>query len=701
MGPEHRPRTELTDVLLPLIIASTLYFGTLAAPFLYDDHLYVVENPQIREVTNAPLLWINPYHEAGLYRPVTSSSYLIDYFLYQLDPRGFHASNLLFYLAAIAAFFGVVRALGGTRLETLVATLLFATHPVHTEAVSWIVGRAEVLAGLFCFLAFIFWIRFRHTDRWHYLILTCLTYFLALGAKENAAPLPAVLLLGEALGLFGSTAASKSLLSRLRPLLPSFIILGAVFLGYFFLRTSALGQFGIDERGVAFAGDSAQTRWASTLFGIGHYLRLSLFPTELRIDYLAMKVNSLFDWRVISGVGTIVVLGFLAFRLRLRAPRVTFWLGWVALFLLPISNVVIQIGTFLAERFLFLPSAAFCALLGTGCVYGLSEDRQRWVRGLTGLSAVVLLTVFSLITVDRNRDWQDPERFWRTASTQKPASQKTYYHLGKTLWDLGRERGDPSLLDESDDTLETGMALSQQDDWRLTSDHVLIVQDLANHYRERGRLEQAIELYQQIIGLTQSDPELFRLGRSSVLGNFGLTLDQMGRLEEALSAYELAIATGEEENVAGAIMLAGTILHKMGDVQGAIERYQESLRLNPSFGQAHFNLAMSWFTLKRWEEGFDSLAQAQQLGIPDLDQDARENARPAIEEALAAQDYAEAIRITRHLLKVAVETAQDAYSLGLYAEQLGDADTAQTDYQRALGLDPSHGEARTALERLE
>ncbi len=700
MGPEHRPRTEITDVLLPLTIALVLYFGTLTAPFLYDDYLYVADNPQIREVTNIPLVWVSPYHEAGLYRPVTSTSYLIDYFFYQLDPRGFHASNLLFYLVTIAAFFGLIRALGGTRWETLAATVLFAAHPVHTEAVSWIVGRAEILAGVFCILAFICWIRFRQTDRMPYLILTGLTYFLALGAKENSAPLPAVLLLGEALGLFRSRDPAKSVAVHLRPLLTYFVMLGTVFFGYFLLRMTALGQFGIDARGLAFAGDSIQTRWASTLFGIGHYLRLSILPTELRIDYLAMKIHSLLDWRVLLSLGIMAVLGFLAFRLRRSAPRVTFWLGWFALFLLPISNLAIQIGTFLAERFLFLPSAAFCALLGTAFAYGLSDERQQWVRRLSVLSAVALLTAFCLITVDRNRDWRDPERFWRRALAQEPVSQKPYYELGKTLWDLGRERGAWSLLDESDKILEAGMALNQRPDWRLTSDHVLIVQDLANRSRERGQLEKAFELYQQIIPLTQSDPELFRLGRSSVLGNFGRTLDQMGRMEEALSIYELAIASGEEENLAGALMLAGTVLHRMGDFEAAVERHQESLQANPSLGQAYFNLAMSLFQLKRWEEAFDSLAQAQQLGIADLDQDAREGAQLGLREALTAKDYAQAIRITQYLLKMVVETAQDAYSQGLYTEQLGDTRTARIHYQRALSLDPSHEETLSALERL-
>ena len=161
-----------------------------------------------------------------------------------------------------------------------------------------------------------------------------------------------------------------------------------------------------------------------------------------------------------------------------------------------------------------------------------------------------------------------------------------------------------------------------------------------------------------------------------------------------------AIATGEEENLAGAIMLAGTVLHKMGDVDAAIERYQESLRVNPSFGQAYFNLAMSFFELQHWEEAFDSLAQAQRLGIPDLEQDARERVQPAIQEALAVKDYAGALRINQYLLKFVVETAQDAYSQGLYSQQLGDMDAARIHYRRALNLDPGHAEARSALERL-
>ncbi len=705
MNPKRKLPSKLADVVLPIIIALVLYFGTLNAPFLYDDFSYVVDNTQIREVSNAPRLWITPYHQSGLYRPVTATSYLIDYFFFSLDPRGFHLSNLLLYLMTILLFSVVIREVGGNRSEALLASLVFAAHPVHTEAVSWIVGRAEVLAGLFCFLGLIGWARFRKTDQWRYLILTCVAYFLALGAKEIAAPLPAVLFLGEALGLFGSSNShvSNSSLSswtgRLRPLLRYFLILAAVFALYLSLRIAVLGQFGIDQRSIGFAGDSAQTRWASTLFGIGHYIRLCLFPTQLRIDYMGMKLGNLFDWRVILSFGVLCVLGFMIFRFGRRVPRITFWLGWFALFLLPISNLVVQIGVFLAERFLFLPSAAACAIFGAGFVYGLSDQRQRWIRGLTGLGLIVLLCTFSFMTIVRNRDWQDPERFWRTALAQPPVSQKTHHSLGALLWDLGRERNDLSLLDESDRILEAGFALRFRPDWKLTNDHVLIVQDLANHYRERGHFEEAIQLYEQIIPLTQRDPALFPLGRSAVLGNYGLALEKADRLEEALSAYEQIVAMGEQEHLAGAMMMAGTILHRMGDFEGAIQRFQEAIQVNPTFGEAYFNLAPSLFEVKRSKEAFESLVQARQLGVSRAGEYARERAQQIINQAVVAENYGLAQQAMESLLAVVEETAQDAYSQGLWTEQLGNPDMARNHYQRALTLDPQHSEALSALER--
>ena len=152
--------------------------------------------------------------------------------------------------------------------------------------------------------------------------------------------------------------------------------------------------------------------------------------------------------------------------------------------------------------------------------------------------------------------------------------------------------------------------------------------------------------------LTQRDPALFPLGRSSVLGNYGLALERVGRLEEALSAYEQVMATGEQEHLAGAMMKAGTTLHRMGDFEGAIQRFQEAIQVNPTFGEAYFNLASSLFEVKRSKEAFESLVQARQLGVSRAREYAREKAQQIINQAVVSENFGQAQQTMEFLLTV-------------------------------------------------
>jgi len=171
------------------------------------------------------------------------------------------------------------------------------------------------------------------------------------------------------------------------------------------------------------------------------------------------------------------------------------------------------------------------------------------------------------------------------------------------------------------------------------------------------------------------------------------------RLEEALSAYEQVMATGEQEHLAGAMMMAGNTLHRMGDFEGAIQRFQEAIQVNPTLGEAYLNLASSLFEINRSKEAFASLVQARQLGVSRAGEYARERAQQIINQAVVAENIGQAQQTMESLLTVVEETAQDAYSQGLWTEQLGNLDSARNHYQRALTLDPQHSKALSALER--
>jgi len=137
----------------------------------------------------------------------------------------------------------------------------------------------------------------------------------------------------------------------------------------------------------------------------------------------------------------------------------------------------------------------------------------------------------------------------------------------------------------------------------------------------------------------------------------------------------------------------------MGDFEGAIQRLQEAIQVNPTFGEAYFNLASSLFEVKRSKEAFESLVQARQLGVSRAREYAREKAQQIINQAVVAENFGQAQQTMESLLTVVEEPAQDAYSQGLWTEQLGNSDMARSHYQRALTLEPQHSEALSALER--
>ena len=150
-------------------LAVAVHVGAISVPFLYDDYFYVETNESIRDPGNAARLWLSAYPpghaEQGLYRPATATTYLVDHAVFGLDAKGFHITNVALHAAATFLFTLVLSLLSRSPPAACIGGLLFAVHAVHTEAVAWIVGRAEVLAGIFCFATTLLWIAYRRGGR--------------------------------------------------------------------------------------------------------------------------------------------------------------------------------------------------------------------------------------------------------------------------------------------------------------------------------------------------------------------------------------------------------------------------------------------------------------------------------------------------------------------------------------------------------
>jgi tetratricopeptide (TPR) repeat protein len=413
-----------TWLLATLVVAAAAipYLNTLAGGFVFDDHRVVLRDPNAL----ASLAWLFPRTIAGsLYRPVTALTYAIDAAVAG-SPAVFHATNVVLHVLVSLAAFVLARRLLARPWQAAAAAVLFAVHPIHTEAVANLSGRAELIAGLFVLTAL--WAVLRATDddgdaRW--LALAFGATLLAVGGKESAltTPLLAVVLL----------AWQRPRIDRRS--LAALAAVAAPCVLYVVARIAIVGSVGFHEA-IRFADNplahgGAFSRIATALVVLLEYVGGLALPLRLSADDTFDQipvVATLIDLRLAAAVAAFALMGLAAWWNRDRVPAV--W--WGALFavaaLAVTANVFFPIGTIKAERFLYLPSFGVCLAVAALA----SLDPQRGSRALV---AVVLL--FALRTWVRNDDWRDDYTLFTATALTSPNSARAQSNAGAVLAQRG------------------------------------------------------------------------------------------------------------------------------------------------------------------------------------------------------------------------------------------------------------------------
>ena len=439
-------------VLLPLLA----YANALGGGLVRDAAALVLDDPRIRELSaaNLRLIWTGEYWwEKGagpLYRPLTTTSFLIDYVLYGERPFGYHVVNVLFHVLNAALVYRLLRGLGGTRLVGALAAAFFGVHPIATEAVAGIAGRADLLAaagvlGALCL---------HHQRRAAPLFVCALAGLLA---KENAIVVAPLVVLLDAL-----RPDCEGPRWRWR----SHAATAAAVAVWFVLRRIALA--GVIDPGVSFADNPlAHLPFAAgrltALRILGHGLRLLVWPRALSADY-SFDHFPLFPW---SGAGeplklagaAVALAGLLAAAivLRRRQPAVSFLAAFLFLALLPTANVFVIIGSVFAERFLYLPAAAFAGLIAlAGHALYQGAPAGSAVRRAATAFALFAIAAGALRTHARNRDWRDDESLFRAARDVAPRSYRVHKALAQSLL-MGRPSD--ARLDEAIATAEEAVRI--------------------------------------------------------------------------------------------------------------------------------------------------------------------------------------------------------------------------------------------------
>jgi tetratricopeptide (TPR) repeat protein len=426
----HSRRLAWLSALIALI-AVLPYLNALSADFTFDDDELIRDNAAV-QVEPARALLGYVYPAGALYRPLTMLTYAANASVSR-NPFGYHLVNVLLHvLVSLAVFFLALCVLKST-VGATAAAALFAVHPIHTEAVTGIVGRAELLAALGVLAMLLAFARALDTlgwRRWLWSALSLAAFAAGMLAKESA-----ITGLGLLAVLHWWLDRDATMRQRLHQLAPY----AAVAIAYIVLRRAMVGALGLpkppDALDNPLASVDTWTRLRTAVIVLRDYVALLAAPLHLSADYSLNQVAVSSAWSDPRFLAAAALLGGLALAM-LAAARSAPALVPAALFgaisLTLTANVLFPIGTIKAERLLYLPSIGWCLAFG---LLIAALPRQRVVNAVV---AAAVVSLFGARTWARNADWHDEATLFNVTLRDAPESAKAQYNGAVALQAAGQ-----------------------------------------------------------------------------------------------------------------------------------------------------------------------------------------------------------------------------------------------------------------------
>ena len=515
----------LIAVLAIALLCIIIYSNTLNSPFVFDDGPNIEENSFIR-ITNFDFqrLYNAGFKSPSKKRPAANISFALNYYLGKYDVSGYHIVNIIIHLinGILVYFLSLIIFKqvhdvqnqksskfnsASIPLMSLFVALIFVSHPIQTQSVTYIVQRMNSMAAMFYLLSLLLYINGRLTwIRWKQWILFSgcfVSWMMALGSKEIAATLPLIILLYE--WYFFQGLQLEWLRRNIKFFLGLFAILGLVIFLYLgkspfdrILADYSVRDFTLLER--------VLTQFRVVVFYISlllcpHPSRLNLHHHVITSSSLIEPITTLLSLAILIGLIGLVV--YLARRQRL----ISFCLLWFFINLV-IESSVIGLEMIFEHR-LYLPIFGF-ALIVAYLLFDLSSKRQLWAIVIS----VIIILSLSTATYVRNSVWSDEFTLWKDCVEKSPQQARPHNNLGNALAKQGR------LAEAVDHYLKA---------LRIKPDYVKAHNNLGNALAKQGRTSEAINHFLQALRIKPD----FKKAHN----NLGNTLAKQGRTAEAIDHF--------------------------------------------------------------------------------------------------------------------------------------------------------------------
>ncbi len=534
-----------------------LYANTLNNQLFWDDYDSIVNNQYIRNWNYFPQYFSeNLTAGSGIqdnyWRPMLLVSFSLDYHIAKLSPFIYHLQNFLWHFLSALLVYLIILKLFKNKLAAFFSALIFIVHPLQTEAVAYVAGRADPMHSAFLLFSFWFFLKYilgKASSK--YLFFSLLLFSLALLTKERAIVFPALLV------LYFITISPEKILddwkNKLRIILPFFVLA----LIYFVLRLTLLhftDTFDLGQPNNIGAANFGE-KLLSYFKGLSVYFGLLFWPAKLYMEKTIALPKSFFDFSVIFGfiltLSSVIIIFFSLKKNKIMA----FGLLWFWITFFP-SFYIYPIQGLLYEHWLYFPliGLLICFLIP---LFDYFQKSSKIVK----LSILSLLTIFILglgtRTIIRNNDWQNPIAFYEKNVSLGGYSSRVYTNLGMAYSEAGKNS-------EAINTYQKAI--------RIDADIFQPWYDMGNSLTALGKTEEAVSVYQKAIDINPFFVPAYN--------NLAKILTEQKKLDKAIEFLQ----KGEEKNPDNIHLLynLGIVYRQQGNKIQAKKYFQKALALDPT-----------------------------------------------------------------------------------------------------------------------
>lgn len=709
-----------------IIVGGLLAYATsFTGAFIFDDLRNIVNNPWLQD----PERVIEGIARSR--RPVLTATFAVNYALGGTNPVGYHIVNIIIHLLAALTLYGLIRRTialpvfsvrwqRSTGFLAMACALLWVVHPLTTQGVTYITQRGESLMALFYLLTLYLFLRGATASRpLGWFLLAAAACALGMGTKAVMISAPILVL------IFDRTFLAGTFREALRRRWPVHAALFATLI-VLYLTGVALAVLGIKPTGtgpttVGFGTpEVTPVEYAMTQPGvILHYLKLALVPYDQALDDKWPIARTL-AWRVVFAA---LAVGGGLFVSLWGLWRRKWWgfAGFAAFLILAPTSSLIPIRDASFEHRMYLPLAFFIIVV-VGVFAGLlGRDAERSglpprLALIASLGALLIPTaVLGVVTLERNRLYQDPLDMWRDVVRKRPHNDRAMINLAALEY---QRNPTPEGAHRAIDLLIRSL--------KVRPDNTTALQRLGYAYHAAGETTKAQSMFNRAlsVGLPGAGPyrefgnELLRLGymqhalqaarqavalRPESAANqylLGASIEGIGEPAAALGPLRAAVRIDPAH--AHAYYLIGYCHERLGQDAEAVDAYTQAMSIAPEMLEARINLANLLPRFGRSEEAVEVLDEGTRFTGPGATPELRDrlyfnlgntllNLR-RLEEAIDAYQQAIALNPVR---------AAAHYGKGYALFELRRLEEAQAAFLEATRIEPGHAQATQALRLVE